>query len=240
MMKNYIEFSGKRIEFTVERKKRKTVGISVTPEKGVLVSAPRWVDRGQLEDIVEKKGGWILKRLEALKDIKANSKCYRAGERYFFLGREHLLAVADDQDVKKPAVEYEEDRIWVLLPQTDPEGKADLVRDSLTAWYREEAIRIVTGRVEYFSRILGVKPAKLIFKSQKTLWGSCTRNNTINLNWRIIIAPLEIVDYLVVHELAHIREKNHSKAYWSLVESVLQDYRQRRKWLKDKGHLLQI
>lgn len=102
----------------------------------------------------------------------------------------------------------------------------------------EIARDIFTRKTEYYARIMGVSYGRISIREQKTRWGSCSSKGNLNFNWRLILAPEEVLDYVVVHELAHRREMNHSKAFYAIVESVLPDYRTARKWLRDKGQTL--
>ena len=104
--------------------------------------------------------------------------------------------------------------------------------------YIEIARDIFTRKTEYYARIIGVSYGRISIREQKTRWGSCSSKGNLNFNWRLILAPEEVLDYVVVHELAHRREMNHSKAFYAIVESVLPDYRKARKWLRDNGQLL--
>ena len=104
--------------------------------------------------------------------------------------------------------------------------------------YIEIARDIFTRKTEYYARIMGVSYGRISIREQKTRWGSCSSTGNLNFNWRLILAPEEVLNYVVVHELAHRREMNHSKAFYAIVESVLPDYRTARKWLRDKGQTL--
>lgn len=103
---------------------------------------------------------------------------------------------------------------------------------------RELARQRITLRVEYFAPLVGVTYNRIFIKEQKTRWGSCSSQGNLNFNWRLILAPEEVLNYVVVHELAHRKEMNHSKAFYAIVESVLPDYRQSRKWLRENGQRL--
>lgn len=106
------------------------------------------------------------------------------------------------------------------------------------ARYIRMARDIFTWKTEYYARIMNVTYGRISIREQKTRWGSCSSAGNLNFNWRLILAPEEVLDYVVVHELAHRREMNHSKAFYAIVESVLPDYRQPKKWLRDKGQTL--
>ena len=102
-------------------------------------------------------------------------------------------------------------------------------------WYRQQARTVFTERVELYAQKYGFEYAKIRISSARTRWGSCSSKGTLSFTWRLVMAPLEIVDYVVVHELSHLREHNHSKAFWAQVAAILPDYKSRRKWLKVNG-----
>ena len=110
--------------------------------------------------------------------------------------------------------------------------------DKDRARYIAIARDIFTRKTEYYARIMGISYGRIAIREQKTRWGSCSSKGNLNFNWRLILAPEEVLDYVVVHELAHRREMNHSRAFYAVVESVLPDYRRARKWLKENGHTL--
>jgi hypothetical protein len=107
-------------------------------------------------------------------------------------------------------------------------------------WYQKEAKERISDRSIFFRDRLSLHPKGIKITNAKHRWGSCTRSDLLCFSWRIIMAPLPVIDYVLVHELVHIKEKNHSKRFWGYLESILPDYRKRRRWLKENGHLLQI
>ncbi|MBO0562170.1 M48 family peptidase, partial [Clostridium botulinum] len=115
-----------------------------------------------------------------------------------------------------------------------------IIKDNLEKFYKEQAINVLKERTDYYSNILKVAPKNIVIKNQKTLWGSCSSKGNINYNYKIVMAPLEILDYIVVHELCHLVHMNHSKDFWDLVEIVIPDWKKRRNWLKENGYKLKI
>ena len=116
--------------------------------------------------------------------------------------------------------------------EADPTEK--LTREKVIA-LAEEALKVIPARVEYFARVIGVTYGKITIRNQKTRWGSCSSKGNLNFNCLLMLAPPEVLDYVVVHELCHRKQMNHSKAFWSEVEKVLPDYKEARKWLKEEG-----
>ncbi len=122
-----------------------------------------------------------------------------------------------------------------ISPGLEEEKERELIKEMLTKWYKDSFGDIVRERIEKYSPELNVAPAKIFIKNQKTRWGSCSTKGNINLNWLLVMTPLEIIDYVIVHELSHLKVMNHSQEFWTLVESILPDYKERRKWLKENG-----
>ena len=122
-----------------------------------------------------------------------------------------------------------------ISPGLEEEKERELIKEMLTKWYKDSFGDIVRERIEKYSPELNVAPAKIFIKNQKTRWGSCSTKGNINLNWLLVMTPLEIIDYVIVHELSHLKVMNHSQEFWTLVESILTDYKERRKWLKENG-----
>jgi predicted metal-dependent hydrolase len=113
-------------------------------------------------------------------------------------------------------------------------------RDLISQWYKREAKERIAERVDYYSNRFQLFPEGIKITSARSRWGSCSRDNRLSFSWRIIMASLAVIDYILIHELAHIREKNHSKKFWAYLESVLPDYKKHRHWLRENGHLLQL
>ena len=116
----------------------------------------------------------------------------------------------------------------------------DEARDLFIEWYKREAREKIEGRVRYYSHRFHLFPKRIKITSARSRWGSCSRDNRLSFTWRIIMAPLVIIDYVLVHELAHIREKNHSRKFWTFLEAILPDYREHKVWLKKNGHWLSL
>ena len=114
------------------------------------------------------------------------------------------------------------------------------IRPAIEAWYRRAAATHAAARLAHFAPQVGRSARKLVIRAQRTRWGSCSARGTISLNWRLMLAPPDILDYVVVHELCHSKEMNHSRAFWERVETILPDYKRRRKWLKENGGALRL
>ncbi|NLW24428.1 MAG: M48 family metallopeptidase [Clostridia bacterium] len=151
------------------------------------------------------------------------------------MGKPYTLKVVR-QKKSIPGVHLKKGNIIVSIsPGLEEEKERELIKEMLTKWYKDSFGDIVRERIEKYSPELNVAPAKIFIKNQKTRWGSCSTKGNINLNWLLVMTPLEIIDYVIVHELSHLKVMNHSQEFWTLVESILPDYKERRKWLKENG-----
>ncbi|HOM01731.1 MAG TPA: SprT family zinc-dependent metalloprotease [Acetivibrio sp.] len=231
-----------RVSYTLTRSRRKTVGIRVTENGEVKVSAPLNISDKQLKDIMLKKMSWIVKKQEELKKLYKEScidKKFVDGDTFLYLGKEYTLKIV--KGVLPERVTFEGSHIVVAIDERKiSSNEAECVRSVLKKFYVNKFIEISKERIDFFAPQIGVCPRKVTVRDQKTRWGSCSIKGNISLNWRLIMAPMEVVDYVIVHELCHMKEMNHSKNYWNLVKSIIPDFDLSRKWLKANGHRLAI
>jgi predicted metal-dependent hydrolase len=227
-----------RVAYRLRRARRKSIGFCVAPE-GLTVSAPRWVSLHDIELSLRDKSAWILRKLAEQRErqhrLEAGRIEWRDGATVPYLG-ESLIVVLDPRAggaVLSTAAEVLPGlprlTLHVGLPQA---ATADQIRDAVQAWLQHEAHRLFTRRCQHFAAQLGVRMTALKLSSAQTRWGSASADGVIRLNWRLIHFGLSVVDYVVVHELAHLREMNHSPAFWDVVRSVLPDVDQRRAQLR--------
>ncbi len=219
------------LTYKLVRSKRRTLAVVVERDGTLTVRAPLRMAEAEIRRFVEAKSDWIeRKQAEAAKEAVVPHR-FEDGERFPFLGKTLPLRLVSN---RRPALAMDGER-FCLSRSRQAEARALLV-----AWYRAQARKIITERVEYFARSHHFEPLKVRISSARTRWGSCSRKGTLSFSWRLVMAPPEVVDYVVVHELAHLREMNHSRAFWELVGAILPDYKQRRAWLKKNGFSLQL
>lgn len=231
-------YEGKLIEFEVVYSKRKTISIEVNLEGKVFVRAPLKLDRNQILDVVKRKANWICKKQQELIEkgnIRPSNK-YIDGEVYLYLGNEYILELFCDENIKRPRIELNENTIKISYKEIG----SDVVKFILEMWYRERTLEIVTNRVANYNKFFNTSPKELKVKEQRRRWASCTYDNRILFNWRISMAPIEVIDYIVVHEMCHMDFKDHSKNFWNRVKSVMTDYEIHQLWLKENGIKLDI
>ena len=232
-----IEHDGKRIEYTVIRsaRRKKTVEITLDPQDGVIVRSPARTPLRELAELVHKRAAWILSR--ATDDIlRPKLRRYTDGETLPYLGKE-IPIVTSASGGRRVAASLQDGAFRIAVPDALPvDQRSEKSRAALERWYRNEAKRLLPELVaRWQGRVGRKKPSFVQVRSQRRRWGSCSSDGSIRLNWRIIMAEPALIDYVVVHELAHLAVMDHSPRYWKRVERALPDYRARRKRLNEVG-----
>ncbi|MFO1338804.1 MAG: SprT family zinc-dependent metalloprotease [Burkholderiaceae bacterium] len=228
-----------QVAYLLRRARRKSIGFIVGPE-GLAVSAPRWVGQGEIEAALREKSGWILRKLAEQRDrqrrVEAARVEWRDGASLPFLGETVILvldprvagAVLNTDAEALPGVPRL--TLHIGLPQTAQPAQ---ICDVVQSWLQRQARRIFEERCAHFAPRLGVRVARLRLSSAQTRWGSASADGAIHLNWRLVHFGLPVIDYVVAHELAHLREMNHSAAFWDVVRSVIPDLEHRKAELRD-------
>ncbi|MBM2832493.1 MAG: hypothetical protein HW414_1545 [Dehalococcoidia bacterium] len=223
---------GQTISYTIKRSPRaRYVRLEVKPETGLIVVIPRHYKSDGISDLLSRKQRWILKTLTRCRRVRrvASDKPLSAGGTVSYLGRElEVVPMPSGSENGSGSVSVEGDRLLVCLP-----SGADGLAAALEGWYRAEAGRMMGEKVSRLGAGLGVAWRRLGIRGQRTRWGSCSRAGGLSFNWKLIMAPEAVVDYVVVHELAHLKEMNHSKMFWQLVERHCPGWREHNRWLKD-------
>ena len=225
------------VAFEFKRARRRNIGFSVGPE-GLTVSAPKWVPLYEVDAAVRSKTPWILRKLgdaqERHRRIEAGRIEWRDGAQSPFLGEPVNVAL----DARVTGAQLDGGAgapartLRVSLP---PGAEAAQIRDSVQAWLMKQAHELFTGRLDHFAQRLGVSWRKLALSNAGTRWGTAHSDGTIRLNWRLIHFRLPVIDYVVAHELAHLRVMDHSPRFWDTVASVVPDYADLRGQLKDEA-----
>ena len=229
----HAQLQGARVSFLFERSRRKSIGFMVGAD-GLVVRAPNWVPLREVDAAVQEKGAWIVAKLQQFKERQTEQfqKAieWRHGAEVPFLGRTIQLCVLERGVSRMRGQDMTPDQV---LPVTVPPGASvTQVRDAAQVWLKKQAKTLFEERLHHFSPLLGVQWHKLSLSSASTRWGSARHDGHIRLNWRLIHLPISQIDYVVVHELAHLREMNHSPRFWETVGEVMPDYAQRRKALR--------
>jgi predicted metal-dependent hydrolase len=233
MANRHAQVQGVTVSFRFERSRRKSIGFLVGAD-GLVVRAPNWVTLREVDAAVQEKGTWIVAKLQQFKERQTEQfhKAieWRHGAEVPFLGRTLKLCVLERGVGRVHGQDLPLDHV---LPVTVPPGASvTQVRDAAQVWLKKQAKVLFEERLQHFAPLLDVRWQKLSLSSASTRWGSARTDGHIRLNWRLIHLPVSQIDYVVVHELAHLREMNHSPRFWETVGEVMPDYAQRRKALR--------
>lgn len=209
--------------FEIIRASRRTISIQISPTKGLVVRAPFSVPEDIIHGFVEKKSDWIRKHLTRHQEQKESCP-----NTLHHLGQPHAFEYNLLQ--KEPV--SRSDGIFIFSLKVRGSGRQ---KESIESWYRKQARAYLAGRVLHFAEKHGLQYRDIRITSALTRWGSCSGQNNLNFPWRLMMAPKETIDYVVVHELAHTVHKNHSVKFWSLVGSIIPDWKTHRAHLRENG-----
>lgn len=220
-----------KLDYEVVYSNRLRLQISVERDKSVIVHAPEGTAIETIEAAIEKKKLWIYEKTRHPQKYQEAKKVreYISGTSILYLGKEYKLDFVNES---LEGVRF--DGRFLLS-----KDHAQSAEHHLKEWFLEEARRIITPKVELNARKLGVGYNEILISNLKYRWGSCTPKNNLNYNWRLIKAPISVIDYVIVHELAHLLEANHTKRFWTIISVQLPHYLKAKEWLKSNGSLLE-
>jgi len=213
------------------RSKRKSIALEIGRDAKLVVRAPMRVNLKFIEAIVRSKSDWIFQKQSEFKEKYSvfKKKKFIDGEEFLYLGNLYKLKYSNNNiplDLKTH---------FYLSQKYKKSAKA-----VFQYWYKEHAYEKLLERTVLFANRAGFSFNKIKISNARGRWGSCSYNGNINFSWRLIMAPLEVLDYVVVHELSHLKHRDHSSRFWNRVASIMPDYQIHRRWLKDNGHLLDL
>lgn len=233
------------VGYEFRRARRKNIGFAVGPE-GLVVSAPRWVPLGEVEQAIRSKSRWIVSKLEAARErqerLAAARIEWRDGATFPYLGEQVILVLDPRHDFRETGGVLHTDTttlpgvarqtLHIGLPHT---ANAAQIRDAVQAWLMRQAKNLFIERLNHYAPLLGVQWRKLTLSSAGTLWGTAHSDGSIRLNWRLVHFRLPVIDYVVAHELSHLRVMDHSPRFWDTVKTVVPNYSELRGQLKDEA-----
>lgn len=236
-----VRFGDTTIEYEVRRssRRRKTVEITLVGG-GVRVAAPVTLSSVEVRDIVRRRAPWIIRHMGDDQPDVAPKK-FVSGETLPYMGR-NVTLVVKQKEVRMPAVRFDHWRFRVVVPNgLEGDERHERIRRVLVDWYRARADARLPEYVDrWWGRLGNSGKSRILVRDQKLRWGSCASDGTLRFNWRVMMLEPSLIDYVVVHELAHLTVRNHSKDYWTLVSSVMSDVPQRRRRLREAGRALPL
>ena len=218
--------NGETISYLLERRPRRTVGLKIT-ENGLVVHAPRRIFEFQLNQILQEKSSWILSKLQAREANQIEKLQWLDGEHLLYLGQDIQLSI--NQSNSNKALIFEQNTLTIAA--VHPNNHAVLGR-KVIQWYKKQAALDFARRLEILAAKLGVPTPPLTLSNAQSRWGSCNSRGEVRLSWRLLQAPPHIINYVICHELAHLKQMNHSPKFYAVVEQLFPNYKAAEKELK--------
>ena len=208
--------------------RRRSIAIIIQNDGKLVVRAPLRFSISRIQEFVLSKSDWILSQQAKAASRRAPAHAFIKGEDFLFLGKTFPLEIVDNSSKSLTL-----DSCFRLRKLDQSQAGAIFVK-----WYQEQARQIFTSRVKFFAQKYAFTYSKIRLSSARTRWGSCSSKGTLSFTWRLVMAPLEIIDYVVIHEMVHLEIQNHSSSFWKKVHEYMPDYKKRRTWLKAHGYQL--
>ena len=223
----------------IRSNRRKTISIQILHAK-IKVLAPIYVTDKKIQSIVQKHTSWIQKKLkdQLLHTYVSKARKYVDGDVFLYLGKNYVLRILSYTSMidRFRGIEFNQSHIELHVPPV-PDQQI-WIKQFFSKWYKKQAMIVLTSKTELYSKKIGVRAKRLVIKSYKARWGACSTKGDIFYNWKIIMAPEHVVDYVVVHELCHLLESNHSPNFWGHVGHILPHYKDEKNWLKQNERFL--
>jgi predicted metal-dependent hydrolase len=212
------------------RSRRRTISLIVERDGSITVRAPLRTPETHIQTFVESKAKWVTRKRAQQRARVVHAKQYIDGERFLYLGKTYPLKIIKSQ---RPLLTL--NGVFRLSRTALPKAEA-----TFTRWYKAQARQVIEERVARYAALHGYKYGHIRISSARRRWGSCSARGDLSFTFRLVMAQLEVVDYVVVHELVHLKTKNHSKAFWAGVAQIMPDYKQHVRWLKANGDYLTL
>jgi len=226
------------VSYEVVRSRRSTADIIIERDGSILVRAPEGADDEQVEDIVRSKQYWIYQSLAEWRDLNATRvlREYKNGEGFLYLGRAYRLLLVGDQE---EPLQLRNGRFTLRRDLVD-RGEIQAAKAAFRDFYIRRGIERLGPRVHYYAPKVGVNPSTVDVRELGNRWASCSPSGDVAFHWKCMLAPQTIIDYVVAHELCHLRYRDHTDAFWNEVDKVMPDHRERKEWLRKHGAGLDI
>jgi len=226
------------IQYTLKRsrKRKKTISLQIGKSAELTVYAPYFTPVSEIDRFLEEKQRWIDKAIsrQSLLQDEEQPRSYQTGELFYYLGKPYQLE-SYFEPLENQGVMFWNDRFFLNCPENNT-----MRRHYFELWYKKKAETHFPARVEHLSRLHRLTPGGIRITKASQRWGSCSPDNTLAFSFRLMMAPPDIIDYVVIHELMHIRQKNHSSKFWRLVIEAMPQCQAHRRWLRDHQHLFSL
>jgi predicted metal-dependent hydrolase len=216
------------IPYKIIRSSRKNITLIIDSKANLIVRAPYSANKSDIIDFIKIKKRWITEKQRQISAFikKYNPVIIKNGKTLLFQGNTYTIALDDISNIRFAGNE-------ILIPRK-------YTKEKTVAWLKKEARKLLHERVDLYADIMGVHYSSIRLSGAKTRWGSCSNKDNLNFTWRLIMCPVAVIDYVIVHELSHITFKNHSPGFWARVKSVIPNFKEQRNWLKNNRTLMEI
>lgn len=219
-----------KIKFKIiKSKRRKTIGLAVS-SGGIFVRCPSDLSPNKLREIIQSKTKWIKTKQILIHETQQLLRTKSLQKKIQYLGKYYDLKIKYNEKDEK--ILFKKGK---FVAHVNSSSNSKTIKQLYISWLKSRATRILEKRVSLYAKKIGVSPSKILVKDQKMRWGSATKKASLNFNWNMLKAPIKIIDYIVVHELCHLKMHNHSQSFWNLVRSIMPDYESRKEWLRLNG-----
>ncbi|SFQ61980.1 hypothetical protein SAMN05421670_3013 [Psychrobacillus psychrotolerans] len=240
---NYIQFGMNRIPYNLKHSnRRKTIAIAVD-SNGVSVTAPTNTPQEKIDSTVYQKAPWIRTQIKHFSEMDEGiyKRSFLSGEKLPYLGRQYRLKIEIVEATLTPSIRFHHGIFIGQVPCGTPlESYRDTLFPLYEQWIREKGEDFIKSRIERFTIKLNKQPVEVKIKEQQQRWGSCTPGGQVLINWRLLLAPVSVIDYVLAHELVHLKHLNHSNEFWETLSMLMANYEEKKEWLRINGRTLYI
>lgn len=220
----------------------KRLRLQIGDDLKLTLVVPKRMPKFMINRFVSSHRGWIDKQIVKIKAKHADHPPhqYKDGEIFYYFGEKVVLRVSPHK-LKRPKVKVAGDELRVYLYKEISRDRAvPDIKKAVENFYKLKANEVVHDRLQHFNEHYGFRYNRVTLRNQKSRWGSCSKLKNLNFNWRLIMAPIEVIDYVIVHELCHLKQMNHSQKFWNLVSQTIPNHKEVRKWLRKNHYLLTV
>ncbi|NRD77728.1 M48 family metallopeptidase [Bacillus sp. BRMEA1] len=222
-------YLGETIRFEIKYKNRTSIGITIDNYGNIEVQAPKGTPNDRVLQLLEVKWGLIQQKLKEMESrlMGPQKKTYEYGESFLYLGNAYPIEVFEDINITQEHVVFSEEKLHIYVKQSDTEK----IKQALKRFYYQQCKALVEKSISAYQSNFKNKPRSVRISDSKTTWGTCDSKLQLTFNWRLAMAPQEVIEYVVVHEMSHMVHLNHDRSFWRLVGKIMPDYKEKEKWL---------
>ncbi|WP_028389954.1 M48 family metallopeptidase [Bacillus cihuensis] len=231
-------YLGETIRYEIKYKNRTSIGIIIDSYGNIEVRAPKGTSNDRVLQLLEDKWDLIQQKLKEMRDRLQGpqKKVYEYGESFLYLGKTYPIEIFQDINITQDHVVLKEDKLHIYVKQSDTEK----MKQAVKRFYYQQCKDLVEKSISSNQRNFKTKPRSVRITDSQATWGTCDSNRQLTFNWRLAMAPREVIDYVVVHEMCHMVHMNHDRSFWRLVGKIMPDYKEKESWLTLSGWKMTI